>query len=203
MKWKLSLTAVVLLFTGALWGQSLDVEKRQMAVQRPNHITFSPFYFFDGTFMLNYERLFPMGAIRVTPSIKLQNISDQYYTQREGWGLDVGYKFFISGNPRRVNVYIGPYTLYKRVTTKEAYDMEGQYSTIRRYRTDSYNILGIGVDSGVKFIFGRATIDISFGGGIRYAYMNGRTFENSSSEWFEFDYKGIVPRGNVSFGVAF
>jgi len=163
---------------------------------------FSPFYFFDGTFMLSYERLFSSGALRITPSIKLQNLSDEHYSQREGWGIDLGYKFFLNNRPGKSNFYLGPYALYKNTKVKESYIYDDDFS-FKRTRIDTYNVIGLGVDTGIKFIFGRFTMDISLGGGIRYAYMDGYTFNSTKSEWFDVDYKGIVPRGNFSFGIAF
>ena len=189
MKKKLTLVIVATLFAGTLCAQT-----------NRNHMLFSPFYFFDGTFMLSYERLFSTGSLRITPSIKLQNINDELYSQREGWGLDVGYKFFLNNRIRKANFYLGPYALYKNINVTESNTFEGD---MIRSQTDTYNILGFGVDSGFKFIFGRFTMDISLGGGIRYAYIDGYRYKNSGSDWFDFDYKGIVPRANFSLGIAF
>jgi hypothetical protein len=97
------------LFTGTLFAQH-NFKK--------NHVLFSPFYFLDGTFMLSYERMFQTGSLRVTPSIKLQNVSDQDYDQREGYGIDVGYKFFFTERPHAANFYMGPYALYKNINVK-------------------------------------------------------------------------------------
>ena len=204
MRLKITLAIVASLFASSLFAQTYYQERRNPVVNHPNHILFSPFYFFDGTFMLTYERLFPTGALRITPSIKLQNLSDQEYTQKEGWGLDAGYKFFFTSRPRAANFYMGPYGLYKNIKAKAPVPYESfSSSRTRYYNTDTYRIVSFGVDAGVKFIFGRFTMDLSFGGGIRYVYLNGETFENSEVEWYDIDYKGIVPRGNFSLGIAF
>ena len=195
MKFKSLFTVTFLLFVGTAFGQTPN--------PTPNHMLFSPLYFFDGTFMLTYERLFASGSLRITPSIKLQNLTDQDYSQREGWGLDMGYKFFFTKRLYPANFYMGPYALYKNIRVKVPYDYDPMFGSTPRFQTDTYNIMSFGVDSGIKFIFGRFTMDISFGGGIRYAYVDGYTYKSSRSEWFDIDYKGIVPRGNISFGVAF
>ena len=201
MKKKILLTLACILFVGQIFAQTRYFERRNPPIPNPNHFLFSPLYFFDGTFMLSYERLFSSGSLRITPSIRLQNIDDQRYTQREGWGMDIGYKFFFTGRPRHTNFYLGPYTLFKNI--KEKSPSYSSSYTPSNYIVDNYNIIGIGVDTGIKFIFGRFTMDISLGGGIRYAYLDGYSFENSGVEWWEIDYKGIVPRGNFSIGVAF
>lgn len=191
----------VSLLTVSLFAQNYHyTERKASSVAYPNQFLFSPFYFWDGTFMLSYERIFPSGALRITPSIKLQNIDDKYYSQREGWGLDLGYKFFLSSRPYKVNFYLGPYALYKNTKVKSrSHQVDDMLMSVAQ----TYNILGIGVDTGVKFIFGRFTMDISMGGGIRYAYLDGYNYDNSGVDWWEIDYKGIVPRGNISFGVCF
>ena len=163
----------------------------------------NPFYFFDGTFMLTYERLFPTGSLRITPSITLQNVNNGNFDQREGWGLDFGYKFFLSP-PKRVNLYMGPYALYRKLSVGGNHYIDDNGYAGYRYRTDVYDILGLGVDAGIKFIIGgRIVIDLSLGGGVRYPYLNGKTFNSTANDIFDVDYKGVVPRGNFSIGIAF
>ncbi|MCL2727564.1 MAG: DUF3575 domain-containing protein [Bacteroidales bacterium] len=201
MKSKITLAIVASLFMGTLAAQTSNAENQLSTNYKPNHLLFSPFYFVDGTFMLTYERIFASSSLRVTPSIKLQNLSDEFYTQREGWGIDVGYKFFLTQRPKRGIFYLGPYALYKNINVKES--GKSLESSFVQDISDTYNIMGLGVDTGVKFIFGRFTMDISIGGGIRYAFIDGYTFKNSGSDWYDVDYKGIVPRGNLSVGIAF
>ena len=208
MKCKILLTIVVSLVMGSLFAQTHYPEKKSVTIYNPNHILFSPLYFFDGTFMITYERLFSSGSLRITPSIKLQNLDDQRYTQKEGFGLDLGYKFFFTNRPYRANFYLGPYALYKNIKAKSPtypYYSSSFYPSTESttYIINTYNIIGMGVDTGIKFILGRFTMDISLGGGIRYAYLDGNTFESSGIEWYDIDYKGIVPRGNFSIGIAF
>ena len=201
MKIKLAIALVTFLFTGTLFAQSRNVVKQVEPVNNPNHILFSPLYFFDGTFMLTYERLFRTGSIRITPSFKMQHLDDK--DQSEGWGVDVGYKFFLKSRPNVPNFYVGPYALYKNIKLKVPYFYEDGMGTFTRYDIDTYNIMSAGVDTGIKFIFGRFTLDMSIGGGFRYAFIDGYTFENAGSEWKDIGYKGIVPRGNVSVGFTF
>jgi len=200
MKVKILLTVVASLLVGFLFAQTDNAEKKVGVLNHPNHILFSPLYFFNGTFMLTYERLFPSGSLRISPSVKLQHIDDYRFTQKEGLGIDLGYKFFLTKRPFRVNFYLGPYALYKSVKVKKAVD---KHSSIKTYNTDIYDVVGLGVDTGVKFIFGRFTMDVMAGGGIRYAYLNGRSFDSSYALWYDVDYKGIVPRINLSLGAAF
>ena len=195
MKTVITFTTILLASMGTLIAQP----------KNPNHFMMSPFYFLDGTFMLTYERLFQTGSLRITPSVTLQNLSNhkliEGHDQREGWSLDAGYKFFLTSRPYKVNFYMGPYGLFRSLSSYyQTHDYEnGTY----RDNTDTYHIVSFGIDGGIKCIFGRFVMDVSLGGGVRYPYLNGAPFKGSASNVFDVQYKGIVPRGNFSLGVAF
>ena len=198
----------IILFTLSLLGvmglqaQSPDLQKSNV---KRNHFHFSPFYLFDATFMMSYEHIFPFkGALRVTPSITLSNsLNSTYYSDlknREGLGIDMGYKFFLSEKPRRVvNPYVGPFLMYKYVKhTRIYYSVSSVWPGDNVYFHDEYHVFGLGVDAGVKFVFGRFTVDATVGGGVRYHNNS----ESIATDVFDDVYKGIVPRLNLCFGIA-
>ena len=176
-------------------------------LQYPNHLTISPFYMLAGTFMLSYERLFPAGILRVTPSAIMRNnrnyggSPDKYEDQ--GGAIDIGYKIFFTPRIYKVTPYIGPYALYRyfhRTIKEYEYIPEGKKTIIHDHH-QYYNILNAGVDSGVKFIFGRFTMDFSIGVGTRIDYCRGDLnipyHEELSMS------KSIVPRFNFFMGLTF
>jgi hypothetical protein len=186
-------SALVLMSIIGLQAQTIDSPKSNF--QR-SQLLIAPFYFFDATFMVSYEHpIAKNGALRITPSITLSE--DDYNDSREGFGIDLGYKAFLLRNSRIVNVYVGPYAYYKSIkhTYREYsyyYDDYGYYN-YSDYEKISYNnnVFGLGIDTGVKCIFGRFVLDLTLGGGIKYP-------TNSESN----EYKGIAPRANLMFGVT-
>jgi hypothetical protein len=182
-------------------------EAIKYAIQRikhPNHITISPFHFFDGTFMLGYERLSPMGAFRISPSITMRT-KNHIGKEEQGWGLDLGYKFSFIQNIRRVMPYVGPYVFYRYLESKtqdwDKYSDREPHPAYTHYA--DYNVWSVGVEGGVKFIFGRFTMDIALGGGIRIPRCNGETLSIGSSDIWAIDYKGIAPKASFTLGITF
>ena len=97
---RIILTVLVFPYVISLLAQSQIEESLKSKVWR-NQILVAPFYFFDNTFMVSYERIFPAnGALRITPSITLSNIDQE----REGIGLDLGYKAFIVDKSRLFSI---------------------------------------------------------------------------------------------------
>ena len=183
-------------------------------IEHPNHILLSPFYLFDGTFMLSYERLFQTGALRITPSVTLRNRTDYNYNhnydnrEEQGWTIDLGYKFFFTNRVHRVTPYVGPYAFYRYLESKIQYPPqecgpECSTPALQYSAYTNYDILGVGVEGGVKFIFGRFTMDVSLGGGIRIPYRDGDVVSNGRDGMWDIAYKGVVARGNFSFGITF
>ena len=201
------LTAL-LCFAGVLClqAQSQPEEQPKLNVYR-NQILIAPFYFFDNTFMISYERVFPSnGALRITPSITLSNINSSSYSyttpkyeSREGVGLDLGYKAIVLDKSKKAatfNVYIGPYAMYKHVNNSK-FDEATQ-----AYRADQYDILGLGIDSGLKLIFGgRFVLDVTLGGGVRYPLFDSND-KRVVTDTFDDEFKGVIPRINLFLGVT-
>ena len=179
-------SALVLMSIIGLQAQTIDSQKPNIY---RSQLLIAPFYFFDATFMMSYEYLITdNGALRITPSITLE---DGY---REGFGIDLGYKAFLLRKSRIVNVYVGPYAYYNYLKSTDwnyYYDYNSGYGH-DEIEINYNNILGLGVDTGVKFTFGRFVLDLTLGGGIRYP-LN----DNLSSP-----SKSIVPRINLMFGVT-
>jgi len=190
---------IALMGVMSLQAQSVDWQKPNI---RRNHLLFSPFYLFDATFMMSYEYLFPYkGALRLTPSITLSNsLNNTYYSglkSREGFGLDAGYKIFLSEKPRTIfNPYIGPFLMYKYVRHTRTDDVI--IVPVQPVYNDVYHVFGAGVEGGVKLVFGRFTLDATVGRGVRY-----HNDQNSiATDVFDDVYKGIIPRINLFVGVA-
>jgi hypothetical protein len=157
-----------------------------------NQLLFAPFYFFDQTLMVSYERIFQgNGALRITPSFTLSNADRFNYGNREGFGLDLGYKAFLITNQKNrmtlFNVYLGPYIMYRNIKNP-------------RIQPEAFNVLGGGIDTGIKFTFGhRFVLDITVGGGIRNPSIKGGF---SSDGIFDDAFKGIAPRINLFLGAT-
>ena len=174
----------VLVLVGIIGLQAQTVDSHKSNFQR-SQLLFAPFYLFDATFMMSYEYLLTdNSALRITPSITFIDDDDSY----KGFGIDLGYKAFLLGNSRWINVYVGPYAYYKYIKSAKR--------LIYPYYIHEYdvidNILGLGIDTGVKFTFGRFVLDFTFGGGIRYPLNDNRSSPS----------KSIVPRANLMFGIT-
>jgi len=214
MKPLLSFFCLLCLSFGTLQAQSPDYPQNNYPpsrhTQHPNHVLLSPFHLFDGTFMLSYERLFNTGALRISPSVTLRNNRHYYdYGDREeqGWALDFGYKFFFTNRVHKVTPYVGPYIFYRYLESKiqdwNEYTDREYTDYYPRAQYTNYDILGVGVEGGVKFIFGRFTMDVSLGGGVRIPYRNGKSITGGPDDMWDIEYKGVVARGNFSFGISF
>jgi len=199
-------TTLVLMAMLSLNAQTTETIETPQKIYR-NQLLIAPFYFFDATYMMSYEYLISTnGALRITPSVTLSNVDKESslfnsYRNKEGYGIDLGYKIFLlRKGDGKVNVYIGPYAMYKYV--KFIYSKEDHTYDFVKNKIDDYNVFGLGVDAGIKFIFGHFVLDLTVGGGIRYPQ-----FENddnyTASSIFDDYYKGITPRANLMLGVAF
>lgn len=189
------LTALALLGLISLQAQNL---KLPQSTTYRNQILVSPPYLIENTFMVSYERIFPTkGALRITPSVTLSNVeNDIWDEQREGAKIDIGYKAFLieKGEVVKFNLYLGPYVMYKYLMSSVGIaDSEG-------YSSKEYNIFGAGVDAGIKLTVARFVMDFTLGGGVRYPLD---THGETATSIFSDNYKGIVPRANLSLGIAF
>ena len=190
-------TALILIGMISVQAQNVETTRQNF---HQNQFLFSPFHFFDGTFMLSYERMMPNGnaALRITPSITLSNVQqfgwwgdEDRRIGRQGFGLDVGYKFFLLNNPRRFNFYVGPYAMFRQINNR-----------FRYLPTERIDVLGMGVDAGMKMTFGRFVMDFTLGGGLRYAMFEGSE-NHSTPDIFDDKYRGIMPRANFVLGILF
>ena len=163
-----------------------------------NQLLIAPIHFAASTFMLSYERMMPSNksALRITPSVTFSNTErntwrDDYQIGREGFGLDLGYKFYMFNNPRKVNIYFGPYAMGKYI--KRNYSESPSKET---------TVIGVGVDAGLKMVFGRFVMDFTAGGGLRTSIFEGSD-EHAVDNIFDDRYRGIMPRANFMIGMAF
>lgn len=175
-----------------------------------NEFFIAPAYFFDGTFALGYQHNFRTFGLSLMPSMTLRGYGDGYSSEQEGWGLETIGKVFFNRMPRHVQVYAGPYLGY-RYLSEDNYDDWGYYtddtppSSYSKYSSTTYNIVNFGVLFGVHFMWGRFTLDINGGGGVRYPTVDGFRVDNDviPDDFGELGFKGIVPKGNITLGVAF
>lgn len=185
-----------------------------------NEFFITPSAFFDGTFALGYQRNFETFALSLMPSITLMGDSvfhseDDFYSALEGFGLEGAFKFYFARMPRKVQVYAGPYLGYRYlfeeneippyIDTSKTGLLPGRHNT-------RYNTFTAGVLFGLHFMWGRFTMDLNMGGGVRYPEVTG--FRKTYSEldgvkvgipddFGELGYKGVVPKGSFTLGVAF
>ena len=196
---------IIVLFSMNLHAQNADTKAFK------NQLLIAPFYLFNETFMISYERIFPdNGALRITPSVTLSNVSDGSYfsrKNREGVGVELAYKALLFPTAQKFNIYFGPYLLYRYVkntyTDYPYYGIQPAVALPPTKTIDEFNVMGVGIDTGVKLTFGRFIMDFTFGGGLRYP-LNNSNFEidNSASDIFDDNFKGIAPRVNFMLGVA-
>ena len=193
MKHTILIAFALLGLTGSFRAQSNFDEASRKPDILQHQMLFSPFYFFGGTFMMSYEYLtLSHNAFRITPSVTLNN-SGNNYESREGVGLDLGYKISVF-NKYKANVYMGPYFMYKYAK----HSSRDYYYNVTDNKT--YNVLGLGIDAGIKLTFGRFVMDITLGGGARYPLQDYSGY--SSRSIFHVAYKGIAPRANFFLGIA-
>lgn len=182
-----------------------------------NEFFITPSAFFDGTFALGYQRNFETFALSLMPSITLMGDSvfhseDDFYNALEGYGLEGVFKVFFARMPRKAQIYAGPYIGYrfaKEKNTLPSYvDPQeiGIMSNSELYTR--YNTLTAGVLFGLHFMWGRFTMDLNIGGGIRYPEVTGFRTQFPSvvsvpDDFGELGYKGVVPKGSFTLGVAF
>ncbi|MDR2963631.1 MAG: hypothetical protein LBU90_08405 [Bacteroidales bacterium] len=180
-----------------------------------NLFQFSPFHFFASTFYLSYERAFPElnSALRISPFITVKQKSSGYYygygetfyydyspVRKEVYALEVAYKWFTFENPRKFNIFLSPYAQYKYISRQGNADI---YNEIGEFVSDGNtinNVIGFGIDSGLRFAFGRFVMDFTLGGGMRLP-LNETDY--ISSDMFSDTYRGVVPRGNFLLGMTF
>jgi len=180
-----------------------------------NELFIEPLRFFTGTFAIGFQRNFYNSAISVSPSITLIGESifgteDSFYSEMEGFGLEGIYKIYLARMPRKAQAYLGPYVAYRYLKEKNRIPDYIETQDLPPLGTDlhtRYNTIMAGVLFGVHFMWGRFTMDMNIGGGVRYPMVSGfrTTYKHTSvpTGFGEFGYKGVVPRGNITLGVAF
>lgn len=173
-----------------------------------NEFYMAPAYFFDGTFAVGYQHNFSTFALSLMPSITLQSHYGDYNNDAEGFGIEAIGKVFFSQMPRMAQLYVGPYVGYRYLnemwTSSHLPVDESSIYTNSELETH-YNILNAGILFGVHFMWGRFTLDLNCGGGVRYPEISGlrKQANNLAEDFAEIGYKGVVPKGNVTLGIAF
>ncbi|MDY0174387.1 MAG: hypothetical protein RBR62_04250 [Bacteroidales bacterium] len=215
MKKSLLTLLLLVLVTGA-FGQSNKPAQKDWY---RNEIFLEPIRFFEGTFALGYQRNFNHSAVSVLPSITLKGESllgfeDSFYSELEGFGLESIYKIYFAQMPRWIQVYFGPYGAYRYLKEKNRLpdwiDVVDYPHLNNRDLFTHYNVMMGGVLFGVHFMWGRFTLDINVGGGVRYPFISGFRADGRNapivsvpSSLWEMGFKGIVPKSNFTLGVAF
>ncbi len=215
MKKSLLTLLLLVLVTGAFGQSNKSIQKDWYR----NEIFLEPFRFFEGTFALGYQRNFSHSAVSIMPSVTLKGESllgfeDSFYSELEGFGLESIYKVYFTQMPKWVQVYFGPYGAFRYLKEKnrlpEYIDVVDYPHLNNRDLFTRYNIMMGGVLFGVHFMWGRFTLDINVGGGVRYPVVSGfRADRNNAplvyipSGFGELGFKGIVPKANFTLGVAF
>ncbi len=219
---KLVLSLVLMLMVVGAYGQNYNAVRESWY---KNELFLEPTRFFEGTFALGYQRNFYNSAFSLMPSVTLMGESifrneDNFFSELEGFGLEGIYKVFFARMPRKVQVYAGPYVSYRFLKEQNSWP---NYLNIADYpeltgNSDlitNYEIIMGGVLFGVHFMWGRFTMDLNVGGGVRYPIITGfrdsgiKDPENNlpivsvPTGFGEFGYKGVVPKTNISLGVAF
>ncbi len=176
-----------------------------------NEFFMAPAYFFDGTFAVGYQHNFSTFALSLMPSITLQSQYGNYDNDAEGYGLEAIGKVFFFKMPRAAQLYVGPYLGYRYLNEKWVSKTLPVPDTSVYSSSEletHYNVLNAGILFGVHFMWGRFTLDLNAGGGVRYPSVNGlRTRTDCTApveeDFGEIGYKGIVPKGNFTLGIAF
>ncbi|MDD3522507.1 MAG: hypothetical protein PHC79_06100 [Bacteroidales bacterium] len=211
---KLILSLLLMVLAYSAYGQE---NKSAIPYWYRNELFLEPARFFEGTFALGYQRNFYNSALSLMPSITLMGESifrseDSFYSEMEGFGLEGVYKVYLARMPRKVQVYLGPYVAYRYLKEKnrlpEYVDPQELPNITQSDLYTRYNTLMAGVLFGVHFMWGRFTMDMNVGGGIRYPSISGFRTNYPSivsvpTGFGEFGYKGVVPKGNLTLGVAF
>ncbi|MFA5302133.1 MAG: hypothetical protein WC395_05555 [Bacteroidales bacterium] len=211
---KLVLSLVLMLMVIGTYGQNYNPARESWY---RNELFLEPTRFFEGTFALGYQRNFYNSALSLMPSVTLMGESifrneDNFFSELEGFGLEGIYKVFFARMPRKVQVYAGPYVSYRFLKEKnrlpDYIDPQDLPNITNSDMYTRYNTVMAGVLFGVHFMFGRFTMDMNVGGGLRYPNVTGFRTRYPSvvsvpSGFGEFGYKGVVPKTNISLGVAF
>jgi len=209
---KLVLSLVLMIMVIGAYGQNYTPPRESWY---QNELFLEPTRFFEGTFALGYQRNFYNSALSLMPSVTLMGESifrneDSFFSELEGFGLEGIYKVYFARMPRKVQVYAGPYVSYRFLKEKNRipdYILPEDLPNFNSELYTRYNTVMAGVLFGVHFMWGRFTMDLNVGGGVRYPIVNGfrKTYDFASvpTGFGEFGYKGVVLKANISLGVAF
>lgn len=211
---KVILSLLLLILTISAYGQ--DNRSANISWYR-NELFLDPARFFEGTFALGYQRNFYNSALSLMPSVTLMGESifrneDAFYSEIEGFGMEGIYKVYFARMPRKAQVYLGPYVAYRFLKEKnrlpDDVDPQDLPNITQSDLYTRYNTVMAGVLFGIHFMWGRFTMDINVGGGIRYPTIsdfrtNYTSIVTVPTGFAEFGYKGVVPKGNLTLGVAF
>jgi hypothetical protein len=210
---KLILSVVLVMLVAGAYGQNYRSPQNDWY---RNELFLNPMRFFDGTFALGYQRNFYNSAISLMPSITLMGESifrseDSFYSEMEGFGIEGIYKVYFARMPRKVQVYLGPYLSYDYIKEKNRLPDYVDPQDIPNIEASDlytrYNIIKAGVLFGVHFMWGRFTLDMNVGGGVRYPTVTGfreryPSIVSVPTGFSELGHKGVVPKGNIALGVA-
>ncbi|MDY0333030.1 MAG: hypothetical protein GX281_05990 [Bacteroidales bacterium] len=215
MKKSLLTLLLLVLVTGAFGQSNRSAQKDWYR----NEMFLEPVRFFEGTFALGYQRNFYNSALSLKPSVTLMgetlfSYEDSFYSEQEGFGLEGLYKVYFARMPKKAQVYLGPYVAYRYLKEKNRlpdYIDVVDYPHLRNSDLFTYyNTMMAGVLFGVHFMWGRFTLDMNIGGGIRYPVISGFRADHNNATlvsvptgFGQLGFKGVVPKSSLTLGVAF
>ena len=200
MKYIISIALILIVFFSN--AQENETENNTETTNYNNEVGFSFPYLFTGTFRMGIEHYFANKSSLVL-HVSATVIEDDYQ-ETIGVSAELQYRFYSFPIEKSFNIYAGPYLMYKYIEENNfGYDYYNY-----EYKNENsilYNIPGLGVISGVKFVVAKKiTFDLSFGGGVRIAEISGSGYSNNSRDGiFSDSYSGIAPKVNLAVGLKF
>lgn len=183
-----------------------------------NAISIVPQYAAISGIRIDYERKINSGKqwLLFAPQVYLDNNGYNGFDQITGFGMNAGYKMFLSHSAKknsnglsRTSLYfsVGPtFQHFNLIKTEELpYESVEQGITYIRFNSGEVstgiNKLGASALFGMQFTFELFILDLYTGVGIRYAMdENGKMMKNYNDYWIDFGYSGIIIDSGIRLG---
>lgn len=205
--------ALIVVLSTLLFSVNLFAQNGTEETEKPRNNEFKVgfFQFFGGAFQLSYEHSFKNNSSIVLEGTA--NIVKNESKENLGGKGELQYRFYFPPKHKSKGfsyegIYTGPYALYGYLDTKEynnyVYDEFTNESYYKPYH-NFFSYYSAGILFGVKFaIAQKITMDINFGGGIKYADEGWKNAnEKRNYNIFSAGYSGVIPKGNFTFGIKF
>lgn len=176
-----------------------------------NIFKISPFHFFEGTFLLSYERMMKDQSMSLMFSAGVHS-RQRWFDESEQFGFqeDLQLRFYalkpknVSAGSKRFfyfkGFYAGPYLSHRyRNQAISVFDWILQQNVATQQNVHEFSG---GVLLGTQFAFGnRLFLDVYLGGGVKRSI--GRNPNQSGSGVLDVGYNGVVPKGGLQLGIGF